>query len=290
MLISVLDIIIYSLGALVLLFWLFLFFKGMKYADMFKPLDEKEYPLKEVYFVGYAFMEMIHYQYKSKRDRKLRKETSVLYGDKYAEYYIRVIYSQKVTIASIVLILAFALYGFADSIVTTVVMFMFAGLAYYYFGALTSKRIQKRSEEMLSDFSNVVSKLALLTNAGMILRDAWEQIAYTGKSTIYQEMQKSVDEMHNGKSEIDALSAFGSRCIIPEIKKFTSTIIQGLVKGNSELVLMLQQQSREVWGQKKQFVNRQAEKAASKLLIPILIMFLGILIMVLVPILSNIGA
>ncbi len=290
MVITVLDIVIFALGAALLAFWIFLYFRGRQYASIFDPLNEKEFPLKQVYFVGYAFMEMTHYQYKTKRDRKLRKEISVLYGEKYADYYLRVIYSQKVTISSMVAVFAFAVYGLADSVLAFLVVLMFAGLAYYYFGTLTSKRILKRSEEMLGDFSNVVSKLALLTNAGMILREAWEQIAYTGKTTIYQEMQKSIEEMRNGKSEVEAISHFGARCILPEIKKFTSTIVQGLVKGNSELVIMLQQQSKEVWAQRKQFVSRQGEKAASKLLIPILIMFIGILIMILVPIFTNIGA
>ena len=202
---------------------------------------------------------------------------------------MRVVYSQKVTLSSLVLILAFILYGFTNSIATLFVLVAFAGLTYYYYGTTISKRIFKRSEEMLRDFSDVVSKLALLTNAGMILREAWEDIANTGDSTIYKEMRTSIDEMNNGVSEVQAIFNFGSRCIIAEIKKFTSTIIQGLVKGNSELVLMLQEQSKEVWAAKKANVRRQGEKAASKLLIPILVMFLGILIMILVPIFSSIG-
>lgn len=286
---SLIDYIVFGLGFLLLIFWVFLFFKGLKNSNLFENLDEKEYPLKEVYFVGYAFMELINYKYKAKRDRKFRKEVSVLYGDKYAEYYLRVKYSQQITISSIIAILAFVFYGLANSLVATIVLLTFAGLAYYYFGTIIGKRIQKRSEEMLNDFSNVVSKLALLTNAGMIFREAWEQIAYTGETTLYKEMQISVDEMHNGVSEVDALYKFGLRCIIPEIKKFTSTVIQGMIKGNNEMILMLQEQSKEVWAQKRQIVTRQGEKAASKLLIPILIMFAGILIMVIVPIFTNLG-
>lgn len=83
---------------------------------------------------------------------------------------------------------------------------------------------------MLTDFSNVVSKLALLTNAGLIMKEAWEQVAYNGDTVIYKEMQTSVEEMKNGYSEMDAIYRFGSRCMIPEIKKFTSTIVQGIQK------------------------------------------------------------
>ncbi len=160
---------------------------------------------------------------------------------------------------------------------------------YYYFGTVTSKKILKRSDELLHDFSEVVSKLALLTNAGMILREAWQEVAEQGTGTIYTEMKMAVNDMNNGVAEVDAIYNFGIRCIIPEIKKFTSTIIQGMTKGNSELTAMLQEQSKEVWQLKKQLVRREGEKAASKLLIPICIMFIGILIMILIPIFTNLG-
>lgn len=284
------DYIVFGIGAVLLGIWLVLFFTGLKYASLFDALTEKEFPLKEIYFVGYAALELVHYSYKSKHDRKLRKELSVLFGEKYAEYYLRVIHAQEITMSLTLAILGFALYGVADDIAVLVVLLIFAGLAYYYFGTLTEKRILNRSEEMLRDFSNVVSKLALLTNAGMILREAWTEIAFSGETTIYREMQTSVEEMNNGISEIDAIFRFGKRCIIPEIKKFSSTIVQGLVKGNNELALMLQAQSREVWMLKKQDIHRQGEKAASRLLIPVVIMFVGILIMVIVPIFTNLGA
>lgn len=286
---TVVDYAIIALGALSFVIWMFFYLKGQKYNSMFDVLNEKEYPLKEIYGIGYAVMETIKYQYKSKGDRKLRQELDVLYDNKYAEYYLRVVYAQKVTISMTVLVLAFSFYGLTAEILALFVGLMFAGLAYYYYGTLTREKIHKRSEELLHDFSEVVSKLALLTNAGMILREAWQEVATAGNSTIYLEMQTAVNDMNNGMAEVDAIYNFGMRCIIPEIKKFTSTIIQGITKGNSELTLMLQEQSKEVWQLKKQLVRREGEKAASKLMIPICIMFVGILIMILIPIFTNLG-
>lgn len=287
---SVLDCVIFGAGFFVLVAWLFFYVKGLKNASLFETLEEKEYPLKEVYHVGYAVMETLHYSYKSKKDRKARKELGILYGEKYTEYFLRVVYAQKVTMAFTLLALAAPLYGFLNEWVICLIMVMFAGVAYYYYDTLAAEKIKKRSEQMLNDFSNVVSKLALLTNAGMIMHEAWEEVAYTGDSFIYKEMQIAVVQMNNGISEADALYQFGSRCVVPEIKKFTSTIVQGISKGNAELVAMLQEQSKEVWSLKKQSVRRQGEKASSKLLIPMMIMFVGILIMVIVPIFANIGA
>lgn len=289
MFLSTMQIVILALGFLALAGWLFFFFKGNQYASLFETLPEKEYPLKEIYGVGYAVMETLRYKYKSKKDRKLRQEIDILYGHKYAEFYLRVIYAQKVTLAFTVFVISFIVYGLVGDVAVLLVMWMFAGLAYYYYGTLTKKRILARSDELLRDFAEVISKLALLTNAGMILHEAWEEVAYAGNSVLYQEMQKSVEDMRNGTSELDAYHAFGMRCIIPEIKKFTSTIMQGVTKGNRELSSMLQHQSKEVWEAKQQHTRRQGEKAASKLLIPICIMFVGILVMVLVPIFANLG-
>ena len=286
---SLLDYIIFGFGFLILAAWIYFYLAGKKYEELFIGLEENDYPFKEIYFVGYAVMEKIRYQYKSKKDRSARKELSILYGDKYAEYFLRVVYAQRVTISFTLLALVAPLYGFANDILIVFVMLMFVGVAYYYFGTLSAEKIKKRSEQMLSDFSNVVSKLALLTNAGMIMHEAWEEVAFTGDSEIYKEMQTTVNQMNNGVSEIDAMFNFGSRCVVPEIKKFTSTIVQGLSKGNSELVMMLQEQSKEVWALKKQNVRRQGEKASSKLMLPMMIMFVGILIMVVVPIFANLG-
>lgn len=286
---AIADYILMSAGTISLFIWLVFYIKGLKYNAMFEVLEEKEYPFKEIYGMGYAVLETFKYRYKTKGDRKLRQELDVLYAAKYSEYYLRVIHAQQITIAALVFVLSFVFYGLSGEILAFVIGIIFTATAYYYYGTTVKTKIAKRSEEMMHDFSEVVSQLALLTNAGMILREAWEEVAYAGKSVIYLEMQRTVDEMNNGVADVDAVYNFGIRCILPEIKKFTSTIVQGLTKGNSELTAMLQEQSKEVWQQKKQLVRREGEKAASKLLLPICIMFIGILIMIIVPIFTNLG-
>lgn len=286
---SIFQLIMMVMGTIFLIVWLILFAMSGKYASLFQNLDEKEYPLKEIYCWGYEFMERIHYGYRSMKDRKMRQDISIFYEKKYAEYYLRVIYAQKVTYAAVLVVLAFILYGLTNEVIIFFMLLLFAGLAFYYFGNQINDRIQKRSQEMISDFSEVVSKLALLTNAGMIMRDAWEYVANTNDTTIYQEMKRTVDEMNNGVSETEAFRDFGNRCVLPEIKKFTATIIQGMLKGNSELVVMLHQQSTEVWNAKRQSVKQLGDMAESKLMLPMGIMFIGVIVMVVIPIFTNIG-
>lgn len=286
---NILDLILIAIGGLVFILWLIIYIQGLKYNELFEPLEESDFLFKEIYGMGYYVLEKFKYEYKSKSDRTLRQQLNILYGEKYTEYYLRAIHSQQITLSLTFLVIAFALYGLADDVLAFAVGVILSVLAYFYFGTLTSKKILSRSEELLHDFSEVVSKLALLTNAGMILKEAWEEVAYNGAGIFYEEMQNAVVEMRNGVSEIDAIYNFGTRCILPEIKKFSSTVVQGLTKGSGDLTIMLQEQSKEVWQLKKQLVRRAGEKANSKLLIPICIMFIGILIMIIVPIFTNLG-
>ena len=93
------QMVMIGVEMILLFIWIFFYIKGYGEAELFQNLEEKEYPLKDIYFVGYAVMTMMGYSYKSKSDRKLRREMEILYGKKYAEYYVRVIYAQKVTIS-----------------------------------------------------------------------------------------------------------------------------------------------------------------------------------------------
>lgn len=286
---SILDILVMGFGVICLIIWMILFFASFKYNSLFDSLDEKEYPLKEVYGTGHTVMALVKYNYKSKFDRKLRNFLSVLYEEKYVEYYLRVIYAQSITYGLIVFLMGFILYGLSAEVMILMICILLSVLAVYYFLTLSEKKIQKRSEELLNDFSEMVSKLALLINAGMIMREAWTEVAYANEGSIYAEMKVSCEDMQNGVSEAEAIRLFGVRCMIPEIKKFSSTIIQGIEKGNRELAMMLQIQSNEIWNMKQQRVRREGAKANTKLMIPMFIMFVGVLIMIIIPIFTNLG-
>ncbi len=285
------DLVVIGIGVVILLFWLFLFLKGKKEADLFIPLNDEDYPLKELYFVGYAFAELIHMNYQTERDTETRKQLVVLYGNDYVDFYIRAIYAQRFTMAFTLACFAMPLYcitlgsGIAFAVIIAIAIF-----AYYYYGKTLPDKIEKRKNAMMMEFSEVVSKLALMVNSGMILHDAWKMVAYSGTSEIYREMQLSVEETANGTPEVESIFRFGQRCMVPEIKKFATTLIQGITQGNKELSNMLKQQSKEVWTTRQQLVKRQGELAANKLLLPMLIVFIGILIMVIVPIFTGIGA
>lgn len=104
MFLSMQDMIVLGIGCFLLVIWMIIFFASRKYDELFENLSEKEYPLKELYSMGYFVMEKIKYQYKSSRDRKLRQEMEILYEKKYVEYYLRVTYARALTYGMLVLL------------------------------------------------------------------------------------------------------------------------------------------------------------------------------------------
>jgi Flp pilus assembly protein TadB len=284
------DLFVIAFGIAVIVIWFVMFAIGLKNANLFDKLPAEDYPLKELYFVGFALLKCVKKEYKTAKDRRLRRQLSVIYQEKYAEFYLRAVYCKQISMSLLVLAFAAPMYCIAQgSMIAFTAVIAGAGVTFYYYGETTVSKISKRSEDMLIEFPNVASKLALLINSGMILREAWERVAKSGKGILYQEMRRSIILMRNGWSETDALFSFGQRCMVPEIKKFTSTLIQGAKKGNRELAMIMTRQSKEVWELKRQFVRRQGEMANNKLMIPIFLTFIGILIMVIVPIFSNLG-
>ena len=288
----IISIIILSITVLISLLFIIFLLKSGQYNDYIITLADKEFPIKEVYGVGFVLSDKLKLDYKSKFANDLRQQVIILYGEKYSEFYIRVLYAQKFSICWLILVASgiFAcLAQGSDSLVIFGLGIVLVGVMYYYFNTMTSTKIKKKSAIYLKDFPNVVSTIALLVNAGMMLREAWSEVAYSSTGDLYDQMQKVSEDMENGMSESDALYAFSVRCATPEIKKFTSFIVQGLEKGNKDLAFSLQNQSEELWEMKKQRVLQQGDLAASKLLIPIMVMFIGILIIVMGPIMTNIG-
>jgi tight adherence protein C len=129
--------------------------------------------------------------------------------------------------------------------------------------------------------------MTLLVNAGMILREAWSQVAMNGSSAIYVEMRRTDDDSRNGISQVDAIIDFGNRSLNDKVKKFSSTLVQNLSKGSDDLVRFLMDQTRLNWNEKKERAKQKGAKAANLLIIPIGIMLVGIIVMVVVPIFSS---
>jgi tight adherence protein C len=159
------------------------------------------------------------------------------------------------------------------------------GAIFYFADSELRDRVKKRRMQIRLEFPDFVNKLTLLINAGMNIPRALEKIARdkNSDSPFYRELNVVLVDMASGKSEIKALEEFSRRCRTPEIMKFVSVILQNIRKGSSELVPILRLLSVESWELRKNTAKRLGEEASTKLLFPMMIMFIAILIIVVTP-------
>lgn len=284
------NVILIALYVILALFWIGLLLSaGDKYKGMTDPLDSSKYVLKGLYPVGMSILDMFKYSYNTTLDKKRKAQAIIVYGERFGEYYYRINVAEKVTYVSFCLVITPLIGPLLGDPILSLFGFFAAGIAFYYADSKITDIIEAREIAITKDFPDMVSKMALLINAGMITREAWEEISVTGESVLYEEMRATTIDMQNGMSEVDAYIAFGNRCGVPFVKKFISMLAQNLSKGNKELVDFLKAESKMCWEEKKHLVRRQGEAAANKLMIPLGMILIGIFVMILVPIVSNMG-
>ena len=276
------------IATVLVVLWIWL---AKKYEAEFKDLPDSIEPTgfryPEVVSVGVGIMKILHIDSRSKKARKRIKEISEVQGKRYAEYYYLVINGAKWTYGFTVVVGMAVLGALGNSGLATVAGVGFAGLLMWYVEELMNDKLEAKRDELLADLPQMLSKMTLLVNSGMVVREAWKKIAESGDRALNREMRLTVDEMNNGVAELDAYKNFADRCAIKEIRRFSSTMIQNMQKGNSEIAYFLKEMSDEMWEEKKHLVKRKGEAANSKLLIPTAMIFIGILILVMVPTFMN---
>ena len=257
--------------------------RGKQYGYMVESLDGGEYFLKELYVVGFSLNDGKIFKLRGKMERNLKKQAKLLWGDRYYEYYANLAWAQFLSLTLLVVSVGFSLSGFlkTEQLPILLILVLFFVAAFWNLSLSRMKeKVQQRREACEAEFPNMVSKLALLINSGMVLREAWRVTAYGKEGTLYTLMKQACEDMENGESDIGAIYKFGVTSDSASIKKFTSAMIQGMQKGNSELADFMVSQTSELWAHKRQMALQQGEVAAGKLIIPLGITFAGIIMII----------
>lgn len=258
-------------------------FRGKSYESYLEALDESSYPMKEFYIVGFYLNDLRFFRLRGKLEQDLKKESRLIWDNVYYEYYALITWVQFLTAALFTCCIGFTLCGIVASASMIMVIGIMALALMAEWNLIMShmkETIQSRREACELEFPNMISKLSLLIDSGMILREAWEVVAYGKEGALYDLMQKACEYMRNGDSDAVAVNKFGVLSDSPEIKKFSSSMIQGMEKGNSGLADFLMGQASEQLMHKRQLALQQGEKAAGKLIIPLGITFMGIIMII----------
>ena len=164
-------------------------------------------------------------------------------------------------------------------------------LAFTLFDGVKNKSKQRNNEIML-DFAQAVTELALLTSSGMEMFRAWNAVCCRPERTgaLFNEMRQTTAEIDNGVQPSIAIDGFIKRCGTKPTSRLGASILQNLTRGNDELSRFLEELSKDVWEERKHDARRLGEQAKSKLMLPMGLIFLGILIIVGAAVVVGMGA
>ncbi len=146
---------------------------------------------------------------------------------------------------------------------------------------------KKRLETLKRDYAEIVSKLTILTGAGMPIIRAWEKIILDYKDKIQKpvihEMTLAYYAVKSGMTEKTAYYEFGTRCGLPQYKKLAALLEQNLIKGSKDINYLLRVEMIEAFEQKKNNIIQGGEKAGTKLLLPMILMLIIVMVIIMAP-------
>ena len=96
-------------------------------------------------------------------------------------------------------------------------------------------------------------------------------------------MDYALAEIQSGRPESVAYEEFARRCKVKEVTKFVSVIVMNLRRGGAEVIPVLRQQGDECWEMRKAAAKQMGEEAGTRILLPLMIMFVGIILIVATP-------
>lgn len=284
------NLVLCIAGTVLTVGWIFLYFgSGTKYQTYIDSLDANDYFMKSMYGVGYKVIDLLQVNMDTPYFRKKMGKLGEMYGKKSARLLVLSDLAAQITYLVTLLPFGFFLAVVMDEVFILLLVLLFAVFLAVYIEYDKSSKVEKRREEILRDFPHLLSQLALLINAGMPLREAVETASKKEKGILYAQLRILTDDMRNGIPEYEAFREFADQCGVDEVRKLSGLIVQNMRKGSSELAASLLELSGEVWRGRTSQVREQGEKASAKLLVPILIIFGGILLMVAAPMLKNIS-
>lgn len=274
------------------LVWVFLFFKYRnQFTGMLDHIDGSIFTLKDIYFIGLGAIESyerIKQKKISASDKAIEKMSQLaeVFGRDSAELYYYITIGAEVSLILTVLPVGLLLVCILKSAIGLVLGALLTYALVYGIQSSIHASVERKKDAIMSEFPKMVSKLTLLINAGMLVRRAWDEVANSNyEEALYEEMRFTSKDLEEGSTIDEAMASFATRCGIKEMRKFSSIYIQAVKRGAGESIDSMKIMADEAWEEKKQLSKQKGEIAAQKLLIPNLIMFLGIMVVVLIPML-----
>lgn len=145
-------------------------------------------------------------------------------------------------------------------------------------------KVQQRDQDIVMELPELLNKIVLLVGAGETVQKAIAHCVERKKTErehpLYRELIRMVDDLEGGYSFQQSFENFGRRCAVQEVSIFTTTVLLNLRRGGNDFVMALTDLSRVLWEKRKAITRTRGEQASSKLVFPMIVIFMIVIVLV----------
>ena len=140
----------------------------------------------------------------------------------------------------------------------------------------------------MPDFTN---KLLILSGAGLGLKAAIVKVSKEiDKSTpFYSALRHAVYLMENGSTDEEAMDYLAMKCNLPAVRRLCSLMLQNIRRGGADVFFALREIGNELWNARKAATKQMAAEAETKMMFPMMLMFVAVILMVAMPAVMAMG-
>lgn len=152
---------------------------------------------------------------------------------------------------------------------------------------------EKRKRELELSYPEVVNQLAMLLQAGMTMRQAWNRIAIQyeekkkrGKTETMEAFEAILHlnrRLRDGEKERVNYELFTKEVHVTCYRRLMRALIANLEKGNRDLSTYLELESQKAYEERILLAKKLGEEASTKMLIPLMIMLVLVMFVVMAP-------
>lgn len=107
-------------------------------------------------------------------------------------------------------------------------------------------------------------------------------------SPLYINLRHTLNRIQQGYSEADEYKLFGKSCKATCFIRFGNLLYRNLLKGSSDLEAILREEVTKAYEAERSNAIKKSGEAGTKLLLPMMMIFLVILILIMIPALNSV--
>lgn len=208
------------------------------------------------------------------------------YGDLLLNYNITNFASKKIMYSFYLICINLMIYPIIHNLLIFILILIFIIFINLYFDFDIKIKYSKYKNSIKNDLPNIISRMSLLIQSGIPTRECINIVSRFEREESY--LKKINALVSNGMSENEAYNLMISRSDDILIRKFLSILLQNLEKGSDNITDSLDLLRKESDEFRRNNIIIKTQEANRKLLIPNIMVFLGIMLMIMVPIILNV--